>query len=114
MSTYTPSLQLTSILRNSLGGNSRTTALIAVRMDDEHANETLQSLRFGERCASITNTVAAAATNATDAKNAIDRALKLCESQVISLEKRNMQHLPCYAAVKEKYATLKLKRGELE
>ena len=69
--------------------------------------------RFGERCAAITNTVAAAATNATDAKVAIDRALKLCENQVVSLEKRNMQHLQCYFAVKEKYATLKLKRGEL-
>ena len=79
-----------------------------------NAVNTLVDLRFGERCAAITNTVAAAATNATDAKNAIDRALKLCESQVLSLEKRNMKHLPCYAAVKEKYATLKLKRGELE
>lgn len=34
--------KLTAILRNSLGGNSRTTAIVACRMDDDHANETLQ------------------------------------------------------------------------
>ena len=106
--------KLTSILRNSLGGNSRTTAVIAARMDDSHGNETLQSLRFGERCAAITNSVAAAATNATDAIRAVDKALKLCESQIASLEKRNMTHLPMYAQVKEKFHTLKLKRGEIE
>ena len=106
--------KLTSILRNSLGGNSRTTAIVAARMDDAHANETLQSLRFGERCAAITNTVAAAATNATDAIKCIDKALKLCETQIASLEKRNMKHLPMYSQVKEKYSTLKLKRGEIE
>ncbi|GMH69850.1 hypothetical protein TL16_g05258 [Triparma laevis f. inornata] len=106
--------KLTSILRNSLGGNSRTTAVIAARMNDEHANETLQSLRFGERCASITNSVAVAATNATEAVEAIDRALKMCERQIESLEKRGMKHLECYKQVKEKYATLKIKRSELE
>jgi hypothetical protein len=106
--------KLTSILRNSLGGNSRTTAIVACRMDDDNANETLQSLRFGERIAAITNTVAAAATNATDAVKAIDRALQLCETQLASLEKRNMTHLPMYNQVKEKFSNLQLRRGEIE
>ena len=82
-------------------------------MDDDHANETLQSLRFGERCAAITNTVAAAATNATDAVRAIDKSLKLCETQMASLEKRNMTHLSMYSQVKEKYASLTLRRSEI-
>ena len=106
--------KLTTILRNSFGGNSRTTAMVTARMDDEHASETLQSLRFGERCAAITNSVAAAATSATDAIKCIDDALTLCESQIASLEKRGMKHLPMYLQVKEKYATLKLKRAEIE
>lgn len=106
--------KLTTILRNSFGGNSRTTAMVTARMDDEHASETLQSLRFGERCAAITNSVAAAATSATDAIKCIDDALTLCETQIASLEKRGMKHLPMYLQVKEKYATLKLKRAEIE
>jgi len=73
----------------------------------------MQSLRFGERCAAITNTVAAAATNATDAIRAIDRSLELCVTQLASLEKRNMTKLPMYNQVKEKYNNLQLKRGEI-
>lgn len=38
-----------------VGGNSRTTAIINCRSDDTHGDETLQSMRFGERCAMISN-----------------------------------------------------------
>lgn len=41
--------------QGALGGASRTTALVCCRGDDAQADETLQALRFGERCSLVTN-----------------------------------------------------------
>jgi hypothetical protein len=37
----------------TLGGDSKTVVLVAAAQEHSHATETVQSLRFGERCASV-------------------------------------------------------------
>ena len=41
--------KLTRLLQESLGGNAKTSMIIAIRGDDGHAEETFQSLEFGSR-----------------------------------------------------------------
>jgi hypothetical protein len=47
--------KLTYLLRNSFGGNSRTAIIVNVSPSDLCEKETLSSLRFGDRAASIRN-----------------------------------------------------------
>ena len=47
--------QLTFLLRNSLGGNCKTTLLIAASPHVYNRNETIRSLEFGKRCRKIKN-----------------------------------------------------------
>jgi hypothetical protein len=106
--------KLTMMLKGAFGGNSRTTAIITASMADEHADETNNALKFGERCSMITNdTKAAAATSVGAAVKAIDQALCTCREGLASLEGRGKQHLPSYAKLAERYRQLKEKRKEL-
>merc|ERR1719191_734060 len=45
--------RLTLLLRSALGGNSRTAVVICCHHEDDHGDETLQALSFGERCALV-------------------------------------------------------------
>ena len=45
--------KLTMLLSSALGGDSKTVLLVAAAQEHAHAAETVQSLRFGERCASV-------------------------------------------------------------
>jgi kinesin family protein 5 len=47
--------KLTRILQDSLGGNAKTTMLVACSPHPDNADETLGSLRFAQRCANVTN-----------------------------------------------------------
>lgn len=106
--------QLTTLLRSAFGGNSRTTCVVCCRHEDEHADETLQALRFGERCSMITNqSRACAATSVAEALQAIDTALTTCHEQMESLEARGKQNLPAYSKLRGRYETLRQKRAEL-
>ena len=49
--------KLTRILQESLGGNSKTTLILACSMCDYNDKETLSTLRFGNRAKSIKNKV---------------------------------------------------------
>lgn len=46
--------KLTRLLQESLGGNAKTSMIIAIRGDDGHAEETFQSLEFGSRAMRVT------------------------------------------------------------
>lgn len=48
--------KLTQLLSDALGGSSRTTIIVTASLDPQHAVETVQSLRFGERCSTVQNT----------------------------------------------------------
>ena len=45
--------KLTELLSDALGGDGKTAVRVACAPEHEHAVETAQSLRFGERCASV-------------------------------------------------------------
>ena len=81
--------KLTTLLKGALGGASRTTAVVCCRQDDNQAEETLQALRFGERCALVSNVQqTVAASSASEALKAIDATLKQCEASLEGLRKR--------------------------
>merc|ERR1719247_3565416 len=42
--------KLTMLLSEALGGDSKTTVLVCAGLEDAHGLETLQAMRFGERC----------------------------------------------------------------
>jgi len=46
--------KLTRLLQESLGGNAKTSMIIAIRADENHADETYQSLEFGSRAMHVT------------------------------------------------------------
>lgn len=105
--------KLTTLLKSAFGGNSRTTAIIACRPDQAHGDETLQSLRFGERCGMISNTALTAASSVEGALKVIQRTLHRVASQVKGLEERGKHHLPSYAKLKNSFEELGRKQQEL-
>lgn len=105
--------KLTTMLRGAFGGNSRTTAIVACRSDDSHGEETLQSMRFGERCGMISNSTKMAATSLESAVQAIDAALTRVSEQVASLERRGKTHLDSYQKLAASLTHLQRKRDDL-
>lgn len=48
--------KLTMLLSEALGGDSKTAVIVTGSMEAKHSGETMQALRFGEKCASVKNT----------------------------------------------------------
>jgi kinesin family protein 5 len=105
--------KLTTMLRGSFGGNSRTTAIINCRSDDTHGDETLQSMRFGERCGMISNSAKMAASSISTALESIDNSLLKVQEQLLSLESRGKNHLESYFKLKKSFQQMKMKRDNL-
>ena len=96
--------KLTMLLRSALGGNSRTTAVVNCSGDNEQAHQTLHALRygkcfvfvfqfcrciklfglvrFGERCAMVTNRADFSSMSLAEALKTVDTALSMCQKQV--------------------------------
>merc|ERR1719240_1048339 len=72
--------KLTMLLAEGLGGSAKTAVVCACSRDDAHAIETIQTLRFGERCSSLT-----ARTEVTEGHLA--RALAGLEKEVAAKER---------------------------
>lgn len=104
---------LTTMLKHSFGGNCRTSLIIACRKDDNHGNETLQSLRFGEVCSTISNNIKIAATSLESTITSIDGSLQVISSQLTKLEKSGKSGLDTYKTLQQSYEQLKRKRYEL-
>ena len=105
--------KLTKLLRGAFGGSSRTTCVIAASPDDAHGENTVQALRFGERCATITNSARVAAVSAGQALQVVDDALTTCEHSMSALEAKGRTNLPAYAALKARHASLSMRRAQL-
>jgi len=79
---------LTQLLQMALGGNSRTSVVITTSMEPRDAVETIQTLRFGERCARVKNKGTTQSQNlATDAIQAINNQLEVLQQQISSEER---------------------------
>ena len=105
--------KLTKLLRGAFGGSSRTTCVIAASPDDAHGENTVQALRFGERCATITNSTKIGAVSANQALKLVDDALTACEQSMANLEAKGRTNLPAYATLKARHASLVLRRQSL-
>ena len=105
--------KLTMLLKGAFGGNSRTTAVITASKADVHAEETVNALKFGERCANITNHTRVKVSNVADAVRAIDDALASCEQGMRNLEGRGKTSLPSYKKLSERHRQLAQKRKAL-
>jgi len=106
--------KLTTMLKAALGGNSKTTVIINCRPDEFFGDETLQSLRFGERCGMISNCTKVTASSMKEALETIDKALVSVKQQLQSLENRGMSKLESYYKLNTSYEQMKMKRKNLQ
>ena len=113
--THIPYLEskLTTLLRAAFGGNCMTTTIICNRSDKEHGDETLQTLRFGERCSMISNNIKTTATSAEATLATLDAALKRVTRQVTSMKGRGKDHLESYTKLVSSMTSLTTKRNHL-
>lgn len=114
-SSHVPYLEckLTTVLRAAFGGNSRTTVLVNARPDEEHGDETLQSLRFGWRCGNISNQLKSRAMSLQSTVETIDQAMQNIQTQLAVLTRRNKQHLDSYKTLAQNFDMMQKKRKEL-
>jgi hypothetical protein len=101
--------KLTTLLRGCFGGDCLTRVLVSCRSDHEHSEESLNSLRFGERCSRITNTVEHSCTSMDSALSKIDASIQQCERGLQTLSSRGKDT----AALQERKDLLVLKRKDL-
>jgi len=105
--------KLTTILKSAFGGNARTTVIINTRTEGEHGDETLQTLRFGERCAMISNTLKQLASSYEDTLSILDQSLEALNKQIISFQSKEKTQLSAYRTLLESFSNLTRKREEL-
>eukprot|EP01033_Poteriospumella_lacustris_P001990 gene1990-1449_t len=105
--------RLTTLLKAAFGGNARTMVLINTRTEEDHGDETLQSLRFGERCGMISNSLKQTASSFESTIAVLDEALQQLQGQLAHLQARNKQHLDAYQTLQVNYDALVRKKHEL-
>lgn len=106
--------KLTTLLKNAFGGNCKTSVMIHCRPDETNADETLQSMRFGERCNMILNSTKIAATSKESTVQAIDDALDRMRKQLASLKQSGREHLDAYKKLSLSFGSLEQKKREIE
>lgn len=80
--------KLTMILKDALGGNSRTLVFCTASMDPSHALESLQTLRFGERCAQVRQQRAAdKAASVQAALRQLAEDIRAVEAEIVRKER---------------------------
>jgi len=73
--------KLTQLLEPALGGPSRTVVVVCCSEAEEHAEETVQSLRFGEMCRSVEHQAAV-----TDSSSAVRSVLRQLNTEIAEVE----------------------------
>mmetsp|Transcript_105782 Transcript_105782/g.188174 ORF Transcript_105782/g.188174 Transcript_105782/m.188174 type:complete len:758 (-) Transcript_105782:32-2305(-) len=76
--------KLTQLLQPAWSGESSTSVVVCCSPEDKHAEETVQSLRFGEMCSSVEQERGGAASQ--DPCAAVSEALKRIDGQIKELE----------------------------
>ena len=83
--------RLTTLLRQCFGGNCLTRVLVSCRSDQSHSEESLNSLRFGERCSRICNQVVFATSSVSAALAQVDEALAAVDHGLAVMQERARQ-----------------------
>ena len=79
--------KLTTLLSGALGGDSKTVVLVAAAQEHSHAVETVQSLRFGERCASVETRARVGANALAGMIAALNERIAACEEEIRATER---------------------------
>jgi len=80
--------KLTMILQEALGGSARTMVLTTATMDPEHADESLQSLRFAEMCSQVQKRQEESqAQSVREALGQIEKEIAQVEAGIVSKER---------------------------
>ena len=80
--------RLTELLRDALGGRSKTVVVVAARLEPPNAAETLHALRFGERCRQVSETVGGATmSTAVGLIEALTARIAECEAAIEAKER---------------------------
>lgn len=103
--------KLATLLRSALGGASRTTALVCCRRSADHGDETLQALRFGKRCALVSNLAEqVAASSASEALATIDATVADCAAAMEDLAARGHAKLATYRTLDDRLKQMRARR----
>jgi hypothetical protein len=78
--------KLTMLLQPALGGNARTTVIVTASPEDSSADETVHSLRFGERCSRLTNAAHTGTASMAEVLSSLEASISSCEATIIALE----------------------------
>ena len=80
--------RLTELLRDALGGRSKTVVVVAARLEPPNAAETLHALRFGERCRQVSETVGGSTmSTAVGLIEALTARIAECEAAIEAKER---------------------------
>ena len=101
--------RLTTLLKGCFGGDCLTRVLVSCRSNNDYSEESLNSLRFGERCARITNSVQRGLQSLESALSIIDSSIDQCERGLQSLAARGKDT----TVLQERKDLLVLKRKDL-
>ena len=106
--------KLTILLRQAFGGNCRTTVIVNCHSNDLYGDETMQSLRFGERCSMISNHAKLISQSLPKSMRLIENSLIACSKQLKSLEERDKTHLVAYKKLLGSYNLLLIQLKNLK
>ena len=79
--------KLTMLLSASLGGNAKTAVVVTASAEPRHAVESIQSLRFGERCRRVENQAGVSQAALARALAAIDTEIEAVEALIVRDER---------------------------
>jgi kinesin family protein 5 len=74
--------KLTLLLSDGLGGNSKTAVVVCGSQEKQNAVETLQALRFGERCSKVQNEAVESTAALARALEELAVQIKQCEDDI--------------------------------
>jgi hypothetical protein len=79
--------KLTMLLSEGLGGNSKTSIIICANQHPSHSAETISTLRFGERCSLIENSLRNNATMLQQILDNLEKEIKEVEEMILRKER---------------------------
>jgi len=78
--------KLTTLLQPAFGGNSKTVVLVSASPDDGDGDESLNSVRFGTRCARVLNSASAKTADMADVLASLDAQIAGARATLARLE----------------------------
>lgn len=104
---------LTKVLQSSLGGNCSTSMIVTCAEDPAQIDESLSSLRFGERTRSVTNFLQLDRRSTASIIKALHLKIKQLKAAVKSMKDNKTQNTDTYATAVRKLKQLKKQELQL-